>query len=214
VIDSDLRNPEVVLKDYLDPARGRHGMAQKVNGTSSDADLNAVVLHTGIRDCYQCGKCTAGCPMGVRMDVPPSQLIRFLQLGYVGKAMRADSIWLCVSCQTCAARCPKSVDCAGVMDELRQLSLENNVPSPAQKRTVIFQKAFLENIRRYGRLNELELIGVFKSKAFLADGRIGLLLKDATLAPQLSRRRKLHLSGEKVRARKVVDRIFARCLDQ
>ncbi len=170
------------------------------------------LAHTRLQDCYQCGKCTAGCPVSRRMDIKPNQLIRLLQLGQADKALESESIWLCVSCQTCTTRCPKRVDCAAVMDALRQRSLEGGETSPTQRRTVIFQKEFLANIRRYGRLNELELIGCFKSKSFLSDGRIALLMKDATLAPRLSRRRKLHLTGEKVRDRKVVDRIFARCL--
>src|SRR3989338_10007435 len=31
--------------------------------------------------CYQCGKCSAGCPMASHMDVLPNQIIRLAQLG-------------------------------------------------------------------------------------------------------------------------------------
>jgi len=31
--------------------------------------------------CYQCGKCSAGCPMAAYMDVLPNQMIRMAQLG-------------------------------------------------------------------------------------------------------------------------------------
>ena len=71
---------------------------------------------------------------------------------------------------TCSTRCPKSVDCAGVMDALRQLAVEQGDGLRRQRlRTVLFQQAFLDNIRRNGRLSELELIGAFKTKAFLED---------------------------------------------
>ena len=80
---------------------------------------------TNLRDCYQCGKCSAGCPMAETMDVLPNRLIRLVQLGQAEKAMRAGAIWKCVSCMTCTARCPKSVDCAGVMDALRQIAFEH-----------------------------------------------------------------------------------------
>ena len=57
----------------------------------------------------------------------------------------------------------------GIMDALRQLSFERGVTTPEQQRTgLLFQKAFLANIRRNGRLNELELIGEFKLTTFLA----------------------------------------------
>lgn len=171
------------------------------------------LAHTKVRDCYQCGKCSAGCPVAERMDLLPNQLLRLVQLGRLEKAMRADAIWQCVSCTTCSTRCPKSVDCAAVLDALRQMSVECGVASPEQRRTILFQQAFLDNIRRNGRLAEVELIGQFKTKAFLGDLNIPMLMKDAMLAPQLLRRGKFHLMGEKVKDRGIVDRIFQRCMN-
>ena len=170
------------------------------------------LAHTDVGDCYQCGKCSAGCPVAERMDMLPNQIVRLVQMGLVDKAMRKEAIWLCVSCQTCATRCPKSVNCTGVMDALRQLSFENAVEIPAIRRTVVFQKAFLNNIRRNGRLNELDLVRQFKTAVFFKDLSIPFLMKDALLAPRMLQRGKLHLSGEKVRDRALVDRIFGRCL--
>jgi heterodisulfide reductase subunit C2 len=166
---------------------------------------------TAVRDCYQCGKCSAGCPMAEHMDLLPNQLVRLVQLGRVSRAVRSEAIWKCVSCMTCSTRCPKSVDCAGLMDALRQRAFEEGVAPEERRRTVLFQKAFLDNIRRNGRICELELIGTFKTKAFLRDRNIVLLLKDALLAPKLMRRTKLSIRGERVRDRAVVERIFAKC---
>ena len=145
------------------------------------------------------------------MDTLPHQLMRWVQLGRIDKAMRADAIWQCVSCMTCTTRCPKSVNCAGVIDALRQLSIEHDAASPQQRRTILFQRAFLENIRRNGRIHELELIGAFKTKAFFGDLNIPLLLKDALLAPQLMRRGRFHWLSGRVKDRGVVQRIFERC---
>jgi len=172
------------------------------------------LAQTSLINCYQCGKCTAGCPMAGQMDIVPNRLIRLLQLGREDEALRAQSVWQCVSCQTCATRCPKSVNCAGIMDALRELSMKKGLTSRAQKRVALFQKAFLDNIRRNGRLDELELIAQFKLSGFLSDRRVSLLFKDAMLAPELQKRKKLHLRGEKVRDRAVLRRIFARCTDE
>lgn len=170
-----------------------------------------ILAHTQLANCYQCGKCTAGCPVAARMDLAPNQLIRTVQLGQAATALRSQSIWECVSCQTCSTRCPKEVDCAAVMDALREISLAEGMVAPSQQPIVAFQQAFLDNIRRNGRLAELELIAQFKTAVFFRTGRLAFLFKDASLAPQLGKRKKLHFLPGKVRDRKVVERIFAKC---
>jgi heterodisulfide reductase subunit C len=147
------------------------------------------------------------------MDVPPNQLIRLLQLGQVEKALHAQAIWQCVSCQTCSTRCPKKVDCAGVMDALREVAIRRNAAAPGCHRVIAFQQAFLENVRRYGRLNEVEMTVAFKQKTFLRDRNLMLLMQGGGLAPELMKRHKFHLRGEKVRDRGLVGRIFARCTE-
>jgi len=168
---------------------------------------------TKFADCYQCGKCTAGCPRSAHMDKTPHQLIRMVQLGHVEAALKAGAIWQCVSCETCTTRCPKRVDCAAVMDALRQVSYERGVTSKQQAAVVLFQKAFLDSVRRNGRMNEIEMIVQYKLEGFAAIRRLGFLLNGAMLAPRMQMHKKLHIVGEKVRDRGVVRRIFARCMD-
>jgi heterodisulfide reductase subunit C2 len=75
--------------------------------------------------CYQCGKCSAGCPMAAHMDVLPNQLIRMAQLGMKEQLHAARSIWLCVSCLTCNSRCPKDVRIAEIIEALRETVLRS-----------------------------------------------------------------------------------------
>ena len=145
------------------------------------------------------------------MDVVPNRLMRMLQLGDADSALRSEAIWQCVSCETCTTRCPKSVDCAAVIDALRAEAFRRGAADEKQAPILLFQKAFLDNIRRNGRLNEIELIAQFKLSAFAVTRSPRLLFKDASLGPKLQARKKLHLTGEKVRDRDVVGRIFARC---
>jgi hypothetical protein len=100
------------------------------------------------------------------------------------------------------------------MDALRATSLENGMVAPSQQPIVSFQKAFLANIRRNGRLNEIELVGQFKMDVFFRTGRPAFLFEDAGLAAQLAKRKKLHIVSEKARDLGIVKRIFARCSDQ
>lgn len=71
--------------------------------------------------CYQCGKCSAGCPIVGHMDILPNQIIRLIQLGSDKKALDSKTIWLCSSCLQCMAKCPKGVDVAKIMDTLREV---------------------------------------------------------------------------------------------
>jgi len=73
--------------------------------------------------CYQCGKCSAGCPMAAHMDVLPNQVIRLAQLGMREQLLAARSIWICVSCLTCNSRCPKDIKIAEIFEALRQTVL-------------------------------------------------------------------------------------------
>jgi heterodisulfide reductase subunit C len=145
------------------------------------------------------------------MDMGPTRLIRMVQLGDAEAAMRSQAIWQCVSCETCTTRCPKSVDCAAIMDALRIEAYRRGLTNKKQVPVMLFQEAFLDNIRRNGRLNEIELILQYKMSGFAATRSPSLLFKDATLGPKLQARKKLHLVGEKVRDRGVVRRIFDRC---
>lgn len=73
--------------------------------------------------CYQCGKCSAGCPAVSEMDILPNQIIRFAQLGLKEELLASRAIWICASCMTCNARCPKGINIAEVIEALRQILL-------------------------------------------------------------------------------------------
>jgi heterodisulfide reductase subunit C len=171
------------------------------------------LAHTEVVNCYQCGKCSAGCPMAERMDVLPSQIIRLVQIGEVDEAAKAGSIWQCVSCLTCSTRCPKSVNIAGVMDALKEISLERKCVNKNFKRIVAFQRSFLDTIQRNGRTNEIELVAEYKIRCFLGDFNPMLALKDAELGLPMLTRGKLHpfSFGSPVKDKALVKRIFKKC---
>lgn len=75
--------------------------------------------------CNQCGKCGAGCPAAMGMDLLPHQVIRLVQLG-MEEVVESEAIWTCAACLTCVARCPKGVDLPRIMEALRTIYLERN----------------------------------------------------------------------------------------
>lgn len=92
--------------------------------------------------CYQCGKCSAGCPVVEAMDILPNQIIRLAQLGLEKDIMCANTFWLCASCVTCTSRCPKGVDIARIMEALRVIVLRSGLDkvSPARLDPVILSE--------------------------------------------------------------------------
>lgn len=80
-----------------------------------------------LANCYQCGNCTAGCPVSFAMDFGPREIIRLLQLGQEEQVQNANSQWFCVGCLQCYSRCPKGVSAARILEALRQISLRKGI---------------------------------------------------------------------------------------
>ena len=153
--------------------------------------------------CYQCGKCSAGCPMAKEMDLRTHQMVRLVQLDRRERLLRSDSIWLCLGCETCTTRCPNGFDPAAVIDALREVVLHEE-PGNVPRRIGAFHSAFLDQIRSHGRLFELGLIMSFKLRS-------GALFDDVTTAPGMLKRGKLKLVPRRIEGIEQVRRIFDAC---
>src|SRR5512144_593629 len=103
--------------------------------------------------CYQCVKCTSGCPVAEFFDWQPNQIMRALQLGQEDIALHSQTPWLCASCQTCTTRCPQSLDITAIMEfltrEVRLLGLQPQVPE-----VDALNQAFQREVRLWGRSYE------------------------------------------------------------
>jgi len=75
--------------------------------------------------CFQCGTCTADCPIARFSDTyRPRQILRMTQLGLKSRVLASDVIWLCAACFTCVDHCPQDVEIASVLRALRNLAVK------------------------------------------------------------------------------------------
>jgi heterodisulfide reductase subunit C len=80
--------------------------------------------------CYQCGTCTAGCPVSnLRSEYNPRTIMKKLLLGMKDEVLSSPELWQCSQCHICVAHCPQDVRFADVIRVLRELALEEGYVS-------------------------------------------------------------------------------------
>lgn len=153
-----------------------------------------------VSSCFQCKKCSNGCPVNFAMDIMPHKIIHMIRLGVKDEVLKCSAMWVCASCETCTTRCPNNIDIAKLMDVLRQMATDSGYDT-AQKDVPIFHSAFLSSIKKRGRLHELGMIGEYKLKT-------GDLMKDSRLGWEMFKRRKLKILPSGIKGKKEIRVIF------
>jgi len=146
--------------------------------------------------CYQCRKCSNGCPLTFAMDLPPDRVIRLALLEREEELLGCRTIWVCSSCETCTTRCPNGIDIAEVMDWLKERAVARGraVPEPEVRD---FHTAFLQAVKwGGGRLSEAMVLGLYllKGGRFLQKLRQSAGAGELQTALALLRRRRLKLT--------------------
>jgi heterodisulfide reductase subunit C len=173
-----------------------------------DAFLREVERRSGTLTsaCFQCHKCSTGCPLAPEMDVSPSQVMRLIHLGAEREVLESRAIWLCASCESCTARCPMGIDVAGVMDILRIMAVERKVDLP-DARVEAFNRSFLRSVRRHGRVYEMGMLAAYKLRS--RD-----LFSDMDKAPKLLAKKKLSLLPRRSGAAGEIRGLFERAEEE
>lgn len=153
-------------------------------------------------DCYQCGKCSGGCPVLADIELSPNRVIRMVQLGLQDDVLSNEAIWCCTACGTCTGRCPMGIDIVRIMDTLRALAERLNHPRAATD-VWTFYRAFLDCVRQFGRLSEIGLMGSYNINS-------GRLFTNVTKAPWFFLKGKVGLSPHTIRRTDRIERVFQR----
>ncbi len=172
----------------------------------------AIEAETGIKTaaCYQCLRCSNSCPVSDYMDIKPHRVVRLTQLGQKEALLRSSTIWICISCEMCSTYCPNEIDVAALMNHLKN-SAVNSLRKPAEYEIAAFHEAFMTMLQRYGRINDLQLMGLFRTGNAL-HGRLPSwksIGRDFGLAFGLLRRKRLRFFPEKSPAARRLRRLLS-----
>jgi len=150
--------------------------------------------------CYQCGKCSAGCPVRDYMNDSPNQVVRLVQLGFDEEALKSATPWLCAGCLTCSSRCPQNFDLAKFMDAIREIALQEGIKIK-EKDTLEFHKSFLNQIKNHGRAFEFGLVREYKLRTLN-------LMQDVDVAPEMFIKGKIGLFPHEIKDKKGIKTLF------
>src|ERR1700690_679514 len=78
---------------------------------------------TDISACFNCGVCSATCPLSVNGASFPRQMSRYAQLGMRDKLLASPELWSCYGCSECTDSCPTQADPASFMAAARRYAV-------------------------------------------------------------------------------------------
>jgi Fe-S oxidoreductase len=82
----------------------------------------------GMTLCYQCGVCTAICPLALTGKAPSVR--KLVRLAQTGLPTNWDGTWLCTTCKVCETTCPRGVPIVDVLHALRAIAFsEHRAPA-------------------------------------------------------------------------------------
>ena len=164
--------------------------------------------------CYQCKKCAAGCPVADTTGVTPDQLIRKIVMGDRKGALENKLVWQCVSCYTCGTRCPNQIQTARITETMKKMAKEEH-RKPLSPKVKTFHDAFCAAARHFGRVNEVEFMGMYETKNTLRDLRrfrfadiFQEVKNQGLLGWEMTRKHRMHYGLERVKGTRELKRLY------
>jgi heterodisulfide reductase subunit C len=207
-----LGTPGELLKPVTFFSRRRTTVAPPILPASTLAELSDRFLRDiysipegeKIKVCLQCGTCSASCPTSYAMDYTPREIIAAFRAGMLDRVLRSNTVWMCASCYSCTVRCPGGIKLTDIMYELKRLGIEYGLYAKGAKAPVL-SKEFVKIVDKYGKNDELLLLGNF----YMKTNPFGLA-RMAPLGLKLFARGRLPLRPSKVKGHEDITRIMKR----
>lgn len=159
--------------------------------------------------CFQCRKCTNGCPVTFAMDLYPDEVIRLVILGQREKVLSCGTIWVCSACETCTTRCPNEVKISELMDCLKEKALQEGIPTP-HPQVLASHQAFLNHLKKRGRIFEATYLPFYlvTSGELRRRWRDGTWRAEAKQGWQMAAKGRIALFPKKIKGANEVRRIL------
>ncbi len=165
--------------------------------------------------CYQCRRCAAGCPVGEETGyVTPDRLIRMVALGNRDAALNNELVWKCVSCYTCGTRCPNDIQTARITETIKKMSKEAHL-EPLNSKVAEFHHAFINSGLRWGRVNEMEFMGLYEIKSSINSAKhmefkaiFNEIKTQAALGLSMFKLKRMHFGLQSAKGRKEIKRLY------
>jgi len=78
--------------------------------------------------CFQCGSCTATCPLSVTSSAYIRKIIKYAQYGVIPEDEKIiEILWRCTTCGMCVSSCPRGVDIPSIIRGFREILSERRI---------------------------------------------------------------------------------------
>jgi heterodisulfide reductase subunit C len=81
-------------------------------------------------NCYQCIKCTSGCPSMKMLELKPHEIVALAKAGFIDELLNSGIIWTCATCLKCKERCHQAVAPVDLIMALRNLAVDKEAKVP------------------------------------------------------------------------------------
>ena len=142
--------------------------------------------------------------MAFQMEYPPRKIIAMVRAGLRDEVLSSSSMWYCLSCYMCTARCPRGVKPTEIAHALESLAAQNGFRVGGTSTPALY-KSFVGSIKGNGRVHEFGMM----LRYYLSTNPLSAL-KMAMVGWQLFLHRRIPLMPTRIKGRGDLTKIIGK----